>query len=609
MDIKEIWRVQGKKADFDELGKIFGITPITARIIRNRNHKTMEDYNAYLRGNLNDMHSPLLLKDMDKAVTIIYNAVVSGKRIRVIGDYDIDGVCSGFILTDALKKIGATVDFDVPERMKDGYGLNERLIKQSFDDGIDLIITCDNGIAAGIPIEYAKSLGIQVIVTDHHEVPFIDEGGRRNYILPQADAVVDTKQENCKYPFKDLCGAGVALKLVIALWNYIKENPSEETGNLHLEPEPEGEGLKKYYVFAAIATIGDIVNLTGENRILVQYGLANIKDVDNFGLRALIAVNNLEDREISSYHIGFILGPCINAGGRLETARLAYRLFMAENPGSAMELAAELKDINELRKSMTIDFTEKAIGIIENSAAYQKDKVLVLYLEQCHESLAGIIAGRLREKYNKPAFVITDSLEGAKGSGRSIEEYHMFDNLVITNTRIPLLSKFGGHSMAAGISLPKENIESFRKAINENCSLTEEMMARKIWIDVALPFEHISGRLIDELKLLEPFGKGNEKPVFADKIVNINRLQVRGKDKNVIMMNVSNRNGTQMEAVLFETEEEFRKNLIKKYSETEIDGLFRGYNSNISLSVLYYPEINEYNGFQNIRVVLKRYLC
>ncbi len=609
MDIKEIWRVQGKKADFDELGKIFGITPITARIIRNRNYKTIEDYNAYLRGNLNDMHSPLLLKDMDKAVTIIYNAVVSGKRIRVIGDYDIDGVCSGFILTDALKKIGANVDFDVPERMKDGYGLNERLIKQSFDDGIDLIITCDNGIAAGIPIEYAKSLGIQVIVTDHHEVPFIDEGGRRNYILPQADAVVDTKQEDCKYPFKDLCGAGVALKLVLALWNYIKENPLEENGNLRLEPEPEGEGLKKYYVFAAIATIGDIVNLTGENRILVQYGLANIKDVDNFGLRALIAVNNLEDREISSYHIGFILGPCINAGGRLETARLAYRLFMAENPEIAMELAAELKNINELRKSMTIDFTEKAMGIIENSAAYQKDRVLVLYLEQCHESLAGIIAGRLREKYNKPVFVITDSLEGAKGSGRSIEEYHMFDNLVITNTRIPLLSKFGGHSMAAGISLPKENIELFRKAINENCNLTEEMMAKKIWIDVALPFEHISGRLIDELKLLEPFGKGNEKPVFADKIVNINRLQVRGKNKNVIMMNVSNRNGTQMEAVLFETEEEFRENLIKKYSETEIDGLFRGYNSNISLSVLYYPEINDYNGFQNIRVVLKRYLC
>lgn len=602
MEIQEIWRVQGKKADFEELGKMFGILPVTARIIRNRNHRTMEEYNGYLRGTIESMKSPFLLKDMQKAVRMIYNAVVSQKRIRVIGDYDIDGVCSGYILTDLLKTIGADADFDVPERVKDGYGLNERLIKQSFDDGIQMIITCDNGIAAGIPVEYAKSLGMQVIITDHHEVPFIDEGDKRNFILPGADAVVNPKQEDCTYPFKDLCGAGVALKLVTALLDYIKEKDGGRQ-------ESWEEKLKKYYVFAAIATVGDIVDLTGENRILVQYGLENIKKTDNYGLQALIAVNHLEEKEITSYHIGFILGPCINAGGRLETARLAFRLFMAENAAIAAELAAELKDINELRKNMTIEFTEKAIKQIEASEEMQKDRVLVLYLDRCHESLAGIIAGRLREKYNKPAFVITDSADGAKGSGRSIEGYHMFDNLVMTNASANCFSKFGGHSMAAGLSLPKENIELFRRTINENCNLTEEMMARKIWIDVALPFEYISQRLIDELKLLEPFGKGNEKPVFADRIAAINRLQVRGKNRNVIIMNITNANDTQIEAVLFETEEEFRQGLRKKYPESRIDALFHGYNSDIQLSVIYYPEINEYNGLKNIRVVIKRYLC
>lgn len=608
MDIQEVWRVQGKKADFEELGKMFGITPITARLIRNRNHCTMEEYNEYLRGKIQDMKSPFLLKDMHKAAGMIYDAVATGKRIRVIGDYDIDGVCSGYILTDLLKTIGADVDFDVPERVKDGYGINERLIKQSFDDGVHMIITCDNGIAAEIPIEYAKSLGMEVIITDHHEVPFTDQGEKRCYILPKADAVVNPKQEDCDYPFKDLCGAGVALKLVIALLDYIKErNDGKEGGRL--KSEPGEERLQKYYVFAAIATVGDIVDLTGENRILVQYGLENIKKTDNYGLQALIAVNQLEEKEITSYHIGFILGPCINAGGRLETARLAFRLFMAETPEIAAELASELKAINELRKNMTIEFTEKAVKQIEDSTELQKDRVLVVYLNGCHESLAGIIAGRLREKYNKPVFVITDATDGAKGSGRSIEGYHMFDNLVMTNAAAHCLSKFGGHSMAAGLSLRKEDIELFRRTLNETCNLTEEMMARKVWIDVALPFEHISQRLVDELKLLEPFGKGNEKPVFADRIAAINRLQVRGKNKNVIMMNVTNETGSPMEAVLFESEEEFRQGLLKRYTESQVEGLFHGYNNNISLSVIYYPEINEYNGLKNIRVVIKRYLC
>lgn len=604
MDVKEIWRIQGKKADFNELGKNFNITPITARLIRNRNHNTFEEYEKYLHGDILDMDSPMKLKDMEKSVEIIYSAIIKSKKIRIIGDYDIDGICSGYILTDVLKELGADVDFDVPERITDGYGLNERLIKQSFDDGVFLVITCDNGIAAKLPIDYAKSLGMQVIITDHHEIPFMDEDGVRRYDIPNADAVVNPKRHDCSYPFKELCGAGVVLKLIMALTDCFRKRAGDD----FLSDNSYEEWLKKYYVFAAIATIGDVVELTGENRILVQYGLKNINNIHNFGLQALIEVNQLQNQVIESYHIGFVLGPCINAGGRLETARLAYCLFTSDNKAVAMERAMELKNINDVRKTMTSDYTQNAIDIIESSREYQNEKILVLYLEECHESLAGIIAGRLREKYHKPAFVITNALDSAKGSGRSIKEYHMFDNLVVVNSLTPCLSKFGGHSMAAGISLLKEKIPIFKKAINENCQLTKEGMMRKIWIDIALPFEYITEKMIEELRLLEPFGIGNEKPVFADKITSINKIQIRGKNKNVIIMNLSNISGKKIDAVLFQTEEEFRMGLLKKYSKTEIDALFKGYNSNISLSVTYYPEINEFNSYKSIRVVIKRYV-
>ena len=601
MEAKEKWLVQAKKADFEELGKVFKISPVTARLIRNRNHETMEAYYQYLQADISDMHNPFLMKDMETGVAIVYQGIKEGKRIRVIGDYDIDGVCSGYILTDALKRLGANVDFDVPDRIVDGYGLNQRLIEQSYNDGVELIITCDNGIAAKMQIEYAKSLGLKVVVTDHHEVPFVEEQGVRSYILPEADAIINPKQEDCQYPFKDLCGAAVALKFILAYMEYFKK----QTGNNTLLSE---EDLLKYYVFAAIATVGDVVNLVGENRIIVKYGLKHIKEVKNHGLQALIRVNECEEKVITGYIIGFVLGPCINAGGRLETAKLAFELFMSENYEIAYERAMELKEINEKRKSMTVAYTKKAMEQIEQDASYQTDKVLVIYLPDCHESLAGIIAGRIREAYNKPTFVLTDSAEGVKGSGRSIEEYHMFDNLVLMNTKYEYLTKYGGHSLAAGLSLTKEHVEDLRVALNEMTTLTEEQLIRKVWIDVALPFQYISKQLIEELDLLEPFGKGNEKPVFAEKIERIQRVQVRGKDRNVMTMTLVNQSGARMEAVLFSTEDEFRERLLEHYSTEEVEGLFRGYNNQIKLSVIYYPEVNVYQGVETLKIVIKRYI-
>lgn len=599
---KEEWRIQAKKANFDELGKMFKIHPVTARLIRNRDHQTMDAYYQYLNAGIADLHDPFLMKDMENGVSRMYQAICKGKRIRVIGDYDIDGVCSGYILTDALRRIGANVDFDVPDRIVDGYGLNERLIHKCYDDGVELIITCDNGIAAEVQIAFAKSLGMEVIVTDHHEVPFSETNGVRTYILPKADAIINPKQEDCPYPFKDLCGASVALKFILAYLQYFKR----QTGKV---AELSDTDLLKYYVFAAIATVGDVVNLIGENRILVKYGLKHIKEVDNYGLQALIRVNQCEEKVITGYMIGFVLGPCINAGGRLETAKLAFDLFMSENDEIAYERAAELKEINEKRKSMTLAYTEQAMELIEQEVSYQQDKVLVMYLPDCHESLAGIIAGRIREAYNKPTFVLTDAHEGVKGSGRSIEEYHMFDNLVLMNTKYGYLTKFGGHSLAAGVSLPKEQVDNFRKALNEMTTLTDAQLVRKVWIDVALPFQYIDKPLIQELDLLEPFGKGNEKPVFAEKVEQIQRIQVRGKDHNVIVMTLVNQSGARIEAVLFTPETEFRKQLLEHYSMEQVEGLFRGYNNQIKLSVIYYPEVNVYQGVETIKVVIKRFLC
>lgn len=612
----EKWLIQAKKADFKALGEKFGISNITARIIRNRGLIKEDEFEEYLSCNMNELNSPFLLKGMERAVEIIVRAINEKKKIRVIGDYDIDGLCSGYILTTGLERFGAKVDFDVPERIADGYGLNDRLITKAEEDGIDLIITCDNGIAAAKQIAYAKQIGLDVIVTDHHEVPYELVNGEKHYIVPKADAVVDHKQYDCKYPFKELCGAGIAYKVIEAV--YIKLFVEKE---MYIEVDKledyvdKQKFMEEFLVFAAIATIGDIVELLGENRTIVKNGMKSIKTVNNLGLEALIDVNELSNIAISSYHISFVIGPCINAGGRLDTARKAFELFRTTEINEARKKAEELKAINDERKLMTNEFTKNAIDILDADDEMKNQKVIVLYLGNCHESLAGIIAGRIKEIYYKPTFVLTDSADGVKGSGRSVEGYSMYEEMVLADTRYRenlhteehLFMKYGGHKMAAGLSIDKNKINEFRNLLNSSGGISDESIVRKIWIDVPLPFEYISENLIEELEQLEPFGKGNEKPVFAEKNVKVNKMQIFGQNRNVISLKLENEHGMKLDGTCFEEEDIFNDYLKNKFSRNEIDKALAGENNEIRLDIIYYPEINEYRGFRNIRVVIKRY--
>lgn len=600
----EKWLVHAKKADFNKLGEEFGISPIVARIIRNRDIVEKEKFREYLECSMNQLYSPMMLKDMKKAVDIIIYAIKNGETIRVIGDYDIDGVCSGYILTDALEQFGAKVDFDVPERITDGYGLNERLIKQSHDDGVNLIVTCDNGIAAAKQIEYAKKLGMKIVVTDHHEVPYeMTEDGKK-YFIPDADAVIDQKQPDCSYPFKELCGAGVAYKLLEALYD-----------ELHKPETGKADFMEKYLTFAAVATIGDIVPLLGENRTIVKNGMKRIKTINNYGMKALLEVNGLLDKEVSSYHISFVIGPCINAGGRLDTAKKVYMLFRSRSYEEALKRAEELKLLNDERKDMTVSSTKRAVELIEGNEKMFKDRVLVVYLDNCHESLAGIIAGKLRELYHKPALVFTDCENGIKGSGRSVEGYSMFEELTLANDKFmkssrngeKLLDKFGGHKMAAGVSMSKEKLGILTELLNGSENLNDEMLVRKVWIDVALPFEYITESFIEQLGLLEPFGMANERPVFAEKCTGIERIRILGKNRNVIILHVKNKSNFPMEAVCFEEDTSFLGYLTEKFGAEEVNALIQGKKNNMFLNIVYYPELNEYNGYRNIRVVIKRY--
>lgn len=600
----EKWLVHAKKADFNKLGEEFGISPIVARIIRNRDIVEKEKFREYLECSMNQLYSPMMLKDMKKAVDIIIYAIKNGETIRVIGDYDIDGVCSGYILTDALEQFGAKVDFDVPERITDGYGLNERLIKQSHDDGVNLIVTCDNGIAAAKQIEYAKKLGMKIVVTDHHEVPYeMTEDGKK-YFIPDADAVIDQKQPDCSYPFKELCGAGVAYKLLEALYD-----------ELHKPETEKADFMEKYLTFAAVATIGDIVPLLGENRTIVKNGMKRIKTINNYGMKALLEVNGLLDKEVSSYHISFVIGPCINAGGRLDTAKKVYMLFRSRSYEEALKRAEELKLLNDERKDMTVSSTKRAVELIEGNEKMFKDRVLVVYLDNCHESLAGIIAGKLRELYNKPALVFTDCENGIKGSGRSVEGYSMFEELTLANDKFmkssrngeKLLDKFGGHKMAAGVSMSKEKLGILTELLNGSENLNDEILVRKVWIDVALPFEYITESFIEQLGLLEPFGMANERPVFAEKCTGIERIRILGKNRNVIILHVKNKSNFPMEAVCFEEDTSFLGYLTEKFGAEEVNALIQGKKNNMFLNIVYYPELNEYNGYRNIRVVIKRY--
>lgn len=562
------WMMQTKRADFTAIAENYHISPVTARIIRNRDVVGTKEIERYLYGTISDLYSPALLPDMEKAVGILKEKIESGKRIRVVGDYDIDGVCSTYILLTVLKETGAFGDYRIPDRIKDGYGINEAIIQQAFEDGVDTILTCDNGIAAVEQIRMAKELGMTVIITDHHD---IQKDGMGNDILPAADAVVNPKRSDSRYPYPEICGGMVAYKLMRALY------------------EAFGIPLKKWeemLEFAAIATVGDVMKLQDENRIVVKEGLKRIGQTRNLGLLSLIEKNNLNPETLTAYHIGFVIGPCLNAGGRLQTAKTALKLLMAEDPVTADHLAGELKDLNEQRKDMTLKGTEEAIAQVEE--CFQDDRVLVVFLPDCHESLAGIVAGRLREKFQKPSFVLTRSEEGVKGSGRSIEAYHMFEGLVEVKD---LLTKFGGHPMAAGLSLPEEHVEEFRRRLNENARLTEEDFIRKVWIDVPMPLEYINESLIQELERLEPFGNGNEKPQFAQKDLSVRNVRVLGKNRNAVRLSLVTPGGFAMDGMFFGEGARFAEELAGKHS----------------IDIVYYPTVNEYNGNRTLQAIIKEY--
>ena len=568
----EKWMVAAKRADFKGIGERFGIDQVTARIIRNRDVIGEKAIEKYLHGSRKDYYSPWLLKDMEKAVAILQEKIENRNRIRIIGDYDIDGVMSTYILLESLRGLGCDVDMMIPNRITDGYGINEHLIEQAWQEGRDTIITCDNGIAAVTQIRKAKDLGMTVIVTDHHEVPFEDLEGERKEILPPADAIVNPKQKACSYPFAGLCGAVVAMKVMEALYEKMA---------------PEVDLVDKMLPFAGIATIGDVMDLQDENRILVKEGLQRLHHTTNLGLQELIRVNNLEPENISPYHIGFILGPCLNASGRLDTAKRALQLLLADSREEAAVLAGDLKNLNESRKEMTAQGLEKAIEQVE-STSMMEDTVLVVFLPECHESLAGIIAGRLRERYHKPSFVLTRGEEGVKGSGRSIESYSMYEKLCECKE---YLTKFGGHPMAAGLSLEEENVERFRRKLNEQSGLTEEDLVEKVTIDVPMPIHYIRKDLVQELSLLEPFGKGNEKPLFAQKNLWISQMRVFGKNRNVVKMRLTDENGYPMDGVYFGNGDEFAE-----------EG--RGKRK---ISIVYYPDINMYQGRESLQVIIRHY--
>lgn len=568
----EKWMVYNKKADFQKIGSEFGIDPVIARLIRNRDIQDMKEIRSYLYGTLAEIPSPWKMKDMERAVQILQKKITQKKKIRIIGDYDIDGVTATCILLKGLKRLGANVDTYIPDRVKDGYGMHEQLIDKALEDGIDTILTCDNGIAAAAEIEYAKKEGLTVIVTDHHDIPFRDTEDGRIWIIPKADAVVNPKQNDCLYPNKNICGAVVAWKLIWALYERLGIDSDEIWDFLEL---------------AAIATVGDVMDLQGENRIIVKEGLKKLSSTSFEGLKALICVNNLEGAEITAYHVGFVVGPCINASGRLDTAARSLELLLADNMEDAMKLADDLYDLNQSRKAMTEQGKEQAIQSIEENNL-GKDRVLVVYLPDCHESLAGIIAGRIREAYNKPVFVLTKGADGVKGSGRSIEAYSMYEELVKCSD---LLTQFGGHPMAAGLSMEEKNVELFRRRLNDNCTLTEQDLIPKIMIDVPMPISYLSKKLTEQLKVLEPFGKGNSKPLFAQKNLRAVGIRVFGRNRNVAKMLLIDENGIKMDAVYFGEAQEF------------VDFV----QAHDTISVTYYPEINVFQGRENLQVVIKNY--
>lgn len=576
------WIVLNKRADFKGIGERFGIDQVTARIIRNRDITEEEEIRKFLDGGLGELMDPHLLYESELLVRILTKKIKEKKHIRIIGDYDIDGVMSTHILRTAIKRCQGNVSVQIPDRMKDGYGLNMNLVERAYEDGVDTILTCDNGIAAMEEIAKGKELGMTILVTDHHEIPFVEEKGKRRYLRSKADAIVNPHQQECEYPYKNLCGAGVAWKVICLLY--------EAVGI----PKQEAEALLE---FVAFATVGDIMSLTGENRILVKEGIRRIHFTENTGMKALITQCGLVPEQIDAYHFGFVLGPCINASGRLDTARRALELFSEKDPEIAGKLAAELVVLNEERKEMTLAGVEQAVKLCEEKD-YSRDSVLVVYLPKVHESIAGIIAGKIRERYYKPTFILTRAEEGVKGSGRSIEEYSMFEEMCKCQE---LFTKFGGHPMAAGVSLPEENVDRFRRKINESSPLKNAFPVEKIRIDVPMPLDYVTKELIQELDILAPFGKDNPHPVFADKNLTITRMWLVGKNQNVLRMNLVTESGMTVSAIAFRNVEFIQEYLREKFGEVEYQAALRGRGSRMKISVIYTPKINRFRDVETIQ--------
>ena len=581
----EKWLLRNRKVDLKAMSEKYKISQLLCKLMVNRDIIDENIINSYINPVYKYLHSPKTMKDVVIAVDIIKRKIQENKKIRIIGDYDVDGIISVFILYTALKKCGANVDYEIPDRIKDGYGINENIVKVAYDEGVDTIITCDNGISAIDQIQYAKDLGLTVIVTDHHDVPFIEEDGVRTFLSSQADAIINPKQIECEYKFKSICGAGVAFKLMEALY--------EEIGM-------DKEECYKLIEFIAIATVCDVVDLIDENRIFVKNGLEMLNNSKNIGINALKKACGLEDKEITAYHLGFVIGPCLNASGRLDSAKKGLELLLMEDDEEAKNLAQEIVDLNDARKNMTKEGVDRAINIID-STDINNDKILVVYIPDIHESLAGIVAGRVKEQYNKPTIILTKSEEGVKGSARSIEEYNMFEGLLACKE---LLDKFGGHPMAAGLSLQEDKVDELRIALNNKCELTDEDLTRKIMIDSSLPLEYLNLHLIEELNVLEPFGKGNSKPVFGVRDAKITKAMLLGKDKNVLKLKLLTNNNITIDAMIFNDLENFESKIIEKYGNEGLDNLYNKSNNNISMDFTFYPSINEWNGNKSIQIVV-----
>ncbi|MGN0295464.1 MAG: single-stranded-DNA-specific exonuclease RecJ [Lachnospiraceae bacterium] len=590
----ERWILATKKADFAGLGKQLGVDPVLVRLMRNRGLETFEEMDDWLHADLNGLHDPHLLKDADRAAQIIRRHIQAGHRIMIANDFDCDGISSGYILQSCLEHLGADVYVDTPDRCRDGYGINDRLVREASEQGVSLIITCDNGIAAREPAEYAADLGMDMIVTDHHEVPFTEKDGEKTYILPRAAAIVNPKQPGCTYPFKGICGAVVAWKLMQVLYELCESSGDVKQGTK--------DYIWNFLEITAMATVADVMELRDENRILVRYGLEQMHHTSNVGLKALIEVNQLKQEQIGAYHIGFVIGPCLNASGRLSTAKKALWLLQEQNPEKAMEMAQELKQLNDARKDMTAKGVEQAKELVEQGMLSRK--VLVILLEHCHESLAGIIAGRIREYYNRPVIVVVDTGEGLKGSGRSIPAYDMFTKV---SRHKNYLTRFGGHAMACGLSLSYENLEPFARALDEDCGLTDRDLIPVVNIDIQLPIGYLSESLIRSLELLAPYGNGNPHPLFAEKGFTVDQARILGVNRNVLKLNLRDWKGLRIDGLFFGDIEAFNRFLTDAYGPEQVDRMYGGQRNHVELLLAYEPDVNEFRGVKTLQIIIKHY--